>query len=181
MNGGEAYPPPSLAGLRAAISSGRYSIALAIAGFVALVIYYFRFIGHPDGMIVYPGAASCLMRGEPLVTCSAGFTYPPFFAFVMIPFTFLPLWGRNLAWYVVLVTAAIGSFKICEALIVKAFHIRQDEDWIDRHVHREFAMFVNSSKELDALVILVDPHRDIRLHIRHVKNQMVLSNHEAGK
>lgn len=103
------------------------STTVAIAGFVGVCLYYFRFRMHPDGMILYPNGASCLLQGEPLIACAPGFTYPPFFAFVMIPFTFLPLWGRIVAWYAVSLAAAYGSYKLCEVMIVKAFHLTSDE------------------------------------------------------
>ena len=63
---------------------------------VALVIgiglYYFRFSLRPDGMTLYPMAADCMLNGQPIGSCSPGFTYPPVFGFAMIPFVFLPMW-----------------------------------------------------------------------------------------
>lgn len=125
--GGEGARSHSIGSFRMMNPPAWCSTAVAIAGFVAVCLYYFRFRMHPDGMTLYPNGASCLMRGEPLIACAPGFTYPPFFAFVMIPFTFLPLWGRILVWYVVSLMAAYGSYKVCEVLTAKAFHMTAGE------------------------------------------------------
>jgi hypothetical protein len=87
---------------------------------VAAAIYYPRFVKLPAGMETYPQAASCLWHGQMLQACDAGFTYPPFFALVMLPFAPMPLWLRDLAWYVVTLAATIGSFKLSESIARKA-------------------------------------------------------------
>ena len=87
---------------------------------VAAAIYYPRFVKLPGGMETYPQAASCLWHGQMLQACDAGFTYPPFFALVMLPFAPMPLWLRDLAWYVVTLAATIGSFKLSESIARKA-------------------------------------------------------------
>ncbi len=41
---------------------------------------------HPEGMKLFALAANCLLQGEVMNTCAPAFTYPPAFAFFMIPF-----------------------------------------------------------------------------------------------
>jgi hypothetical protein len=67
------------------------------------------------------------MKGERLATCATAFPYPPLFALLAVPFTFLPMWAKNLAWYGVLVSATYGCFRICETLTVRAFGVTRDE------------------------------------------------------
>jgi hypothetical protein len=52
--------------------------------------------------------------------CDPGFTYPPFFALVMLPFVPMPLWLRDLVWYGVTLAATIGAFKLCETIANKS-------------------------------------------------------------
>ena len=119
-----------------AAAPSRHSVVWwAVLG-LAVVLYYFRFhvsTASPEGMMyVYlmstdASAGACLMRGERLATCSIAFPYPPLFALLVVPFTFLPLWAKNLAWYAVLVSATYGCFRICETLAVRAFGVTRDE------------------------------------------------------
>jgi hypothetical protein len=83
---------------------------------VAAAGYYLRFISDPAGMEMYPQAAYCLLHGEILQSCDVGFTYPPLFAFLMLPLEPLPLWLRDLVWYLITVGATIGSFKLAETI-----------------------------------------------------------------
>jgi hypothetical protein len=57
-------------------------------------------------MEMYPQAAYCLLHGKVLQSCDVGFTYPPLFAFLMLSLEPLPLWLRDLVWY--LITAGVG-------------------------------------------------------------------------
>ena len=91
-----------------------FGIALAAAA------YYPRFVKLPAGMATYPQAASCLWHGQMLQACDQGFTYPPFFALVMLPFAIMPLWLRDFVWYGVTLAAMIGAFKLAESLARKA-------------------------------------------------------------
>jgi len=91
-----------------------FGVALAAAA------YYPRFIKLPAGMETYPQAASCLWHGQMLQACDQGFTYPPFFAMVMLPFAIMPLWLRDLVWYGVTLAATIGAFRFSETLARKA-------------------------------------------------------------
>jgi hypothetical protein len=92
----------------------RYKWLLLLAGVAAL--YYPRFIHRPQGLTFYPLGAEAMLRGVPLEVGLPTFTYPPVFAFVMIPFVFLPPWLRDLLWYLVLVISTCLSFRLCEHL-----------------------------------------------------------------
>jgi len=114
----------------------RASIVWWIVLGLAVVLYYFRFrIGAagPEGitamylMSTDASAGACLMRGERLATCAAAFPYPPLFALLAVPFTFLPMWAKNLVWYGVLVGATYGCFRICETLTTRAFGVTRNE------------------------------------------------------
>jgi hypothetical protein len=85
----------------------------------AAAAYYPRFIKLPAGMETYPQAASCLWHGQMLQACDQGFTYPPFFAFIMLPFVPMPLWLRDLVWYLVTLAATIGLFTLSESIVRK--------------------------------------------------------------
>jgi alpha-1,2-mannosyltransferase len=89
-----------------------------IALVIAVVAYYPRFVKNLDGVELYPDAARCLMNGEVLLLCKLPlpFTYPPLFAFLMIPFAPMPIWLRELVWYAITVGATMGSFKLAELL-----------------------------------------------------------------
>jgi hypothetical protein len=95
-----------------------YRVWLFVA--LAAAAYYPRFIKLPAGMETYPQAAACLWNGQMLQACDPGFTYPPFFAFVMLPFAPMPLWLRDLVWYVVTLAAMIGAVKLSEFITRKA-------------------------------------------------------------
>lgn len=128
---------------------------------VAAVAYYHRFVKAPVGMEMYPKAAYCLLHGAMLQTCDIGFTYPPIFAFLMLPFEPLPLWLRDLVWYVVTVGASIGSFKLAETLAAEALdRPLSDVQW--RWVRffgllfsAKLILAVFENQAYDALVLLV--------------------------
>jgi hypothetical protein len=83
---------------------------------LAAAAYYPRFVKLPAGMETYPQAAACLWHGQVLQVCDPGFTYPPFFALVMLPFVPMPLWLRDLVWYGITLAATIGAFKLSEII-----------------------------------------------------------------
>ena len=127
---------------------------------VTAAIYYPRFVKLPAGMETYPQAASCLWHGQMLQTCDPGFTYPPFFALVMLPFAPMPLWLRDLAWYAVTLAATIGSFKLCESMARKTLPAPLDHGelcWL-----RFFALVLSAklilavfeNQAYDALVVM---------------------------
>ena len=90
-------------------------------------IYYLRFIRRPDGMTDYPHAAQCMLDEQTLLACAAGWTYPPVFAFSMIPFAFFPLWMKNAVWYVISISVIYFGFKLCEKIVTKTFSLKFDD------------------------------------------------------
>jgi len=94
---------------------------------VAAALYYRRFSGVPAGMELYPFAAACLLNGEILQTCAPGFTYPPAFAFIMIPFAPLNMGMRNVLWYLITIGATILSYRFCEILARRLMRGDMDE------------------------------------------------------
>jgi hypothetical protein len=101
-----------------------YRVWLFVA--LAAAAYYPRFIKLPAGVETYPQAAACLWNGQMLQACDPGFTYPPFFAFVMLPFAPMPLWLRDLVWYVVTFAATLGALRLSESIVRKAVAVPLD-------------------------------------------------------
>lgn len=99
---------------------------------IGIGLYFFRFSLHPDGMTLYPMAADCMLNGQPIGTCSPGFTYPPVFGFAMIPFVFLPMWLRNVLWYAVLIGSTWWCFRLAELLVCTSFGIQFDKTALTR-------------------------------------------------
>lgn len=89
---------------------------------IAIGLYYFRFI--KNGLVLYPLAAECLLSGKSFVPCAPTFTYPPAFAFFMIPLVPLPVWLRNLVWYLLSTSILYFSFRLCEYLIMKTARVK---------------------------------------------------------
>jgi len=95
---------------------------LLVSSCIALVAYYFRFSLHPGGGTeLYPQAAECMVNGLPMNTCKPDFTYPPVFAFMVIPLIYLPMWARHLTWYLTLIGLTYASFRLAESLVLEAF------------------------------------------------------------
>jgi hypothetical protein len=85
--------------------------------FIAAAIFYFhRFSQHGEGMALYPFGGDCMLRQQALNTCAPTFTYPPAFAFTMIPFTLVSDFVWNLGWYLITLGATILSYRLAEAL-----------------------------------------------------------------
>lgn len=140
-------------------------VARVVLGLV-IVLFYFRFSEYEWGMMpTYSPVGDCLMRGEHLATCANAFPYPPLFALLMVPLTFLPMWARNVIWYGVLVSATYGCFRICEALAVRTFQVALRElFWLRLFsvlLSLKFVLSVFENQAYDALVfffILVGLH-----------------------
>ncbi len=96
----------------------RHKVLLLIL--LAAVLYYPRFIKRPAGMTDFPFAANCMLHEEAMKTCMPIYTYPPAFAFFMIPFVPLPMGLRNVLWYAILVGATVASFRLCERLTLRS-------------------------------------------------------------
>jgi hypothetical protein len=95
-----------------------------------------------------------------LQVCDPGFTYPPFFALVMLPFVPMPLWLRDLVWYGVTLAATLGAFKLSEHISGKSLtapHGRAELSWL-----RFFALLLSAklilavfeNQAYDALVVV---------------------------
>lgn len=88
----------------------------------ASAAYYPRFIKSDDlGMLLYPQAAQCLLDHQVLQTCAGPFTYPPGFAFVMIPLTLLPMGLRLLVWYLITIAATVCIYNLSERIASRLF------------------------------------------------------------
>jgi Glycosyltransferase family 87 len=98
-----------------------YRYWLWIALVVFFVAYYPRFIADGNGIRLYTQAAQCLLDNRILQNCTWSFTYPPAFAFVMIPFAPLPMWLCLLIWYGITIVAIVGSFKLSEQIAGRLF------------------------------------------------------------
>lgn len=112
----------------------------------AVLLYYPRFVKRPDGMTLFPLAAQCMLHEEPMAACAPAFTYPPVFAFVMIPFAPLPMAVRNVLWYAILCAATYLSFRLCERLALGQFP--------ERFRERELLVLRVAAAALSAKVVL---------------------------
>jgi alpha-1,2-mannosyltransferase len=86
---------------------------------VAAAAYYRRFAKDTVGMEVYPQGGDCVLHGEPLRVCAELFSYPPAFAFLMAPFSWLPMGPRIVVWYLISLAATVGCFWVSEQLVLK--------------------------------------------------------------
>src|SRR5215472_3848451 len=127
---------------------------------LAAAAYYPRFVKIPAGMETYPQAASCLWHGQMLQVCDQGFTYPPFFALLMLPFVPMPLWLRDLVWYGVTLAAVIGAFKLSETIAARSLAaplLRPELSWLRFFVLLLLAkliLAVFENQAYDALVLV---------------------------
>jgi hypothetical protein len=86
--------------------------------FVAAAAYYPRFV-HPGGMELYRHAAECVWTQQILQVCDRAFTYPPAFAFVMLPFVAMPIWLAVLIWYVITLACTAWCLPLCKKLALQ--------------------------------------------------------------
>lgn len=127
---------------------------------LAIVIYFPTFARHSDGMILYPEAARCMLDGKVIKECSPAFTYPPFFALLMIPFVPLPMWARNLIWYAILLGSTYLAFRLCRRLAVETYpRPLADREvrligWIGLALSLKFIFSVIENQAYDGLVFL---------------------------
>jgi len=127
---------------------------------VAVALYYPRFIHRPQGLTFYPLGAETMLHGIALEVGAPTFTYPPLFAFCMIPFVFLAPWVRDLLWYLVLVGSTCLSFRLCEHLTLQSLPAplqRKERVWLRAltlllSIKLVLAVFENQS--YDAVVFL---------------------------
>jgi len=85
---------------------------------VAAAAYYPRFALRP-GLSLYTQAAGCMTQQQAIVDCALAFTYPPFFAFVMIPFLALPHVAQTVLWYLISLGCAVLACRIAETIAVR--------------------------------------------------------------
>jgi alpha-1,2-mannosyltransferase len=96
------------------------------AAMVAIAAYYPFFIKREAGLSIFSAAAECMWRGETPLHCYEGlngllFVYPPFFALLMTPLTLLPMWLREVIWYLIIVGTLTASLQLCEELARRLF------------------------------------------------------------
>lgn len=101
-----------------------------VAFAVVVAAYYPRFANNPAGLSLYLEAAKCLLRDEVLQQCQPLFTYPPAFAFFMIPLAPLPMWLRNIVWYAITIGGSVACYRMCEALARRFV----SGEWTDRQI-----------------------------------------------
>ena len=127
---------------------------------LAATAYYPRFVKIPAGMETFPQAASCLWHGQMLQVCDQGFTYPPFFALLMLPFVPMPLWLRDLVWYGATLAAVIGAFKLSETIAARSLAaplLRPELSWLRFFVlllSAKLILAVFENQAYDALVLV---------------------------
>lgn len=98
----------------------RYGGWIALA--VAAAAYYPRFARDMSGGVARGGlsllthGAECLLGNEVLQVCDLQFTYPPAFAFMMLPMVPLGGGARMLVWYLITIGVTVGAYQLCEAL-----------------------------------------------------------------
>jgi Glycosyltransferase family 87 len=61
--------------------------------------------------LVFLDAAEEMAAGQPLYTAHDGFVYPPFAAWVVMPFTFMPQLASRIAWYAINVLCMVCMFR----------------------------------------------------------------------
>lgn len=137
-------------------AAGRYSaVTWAVIG-LALVLYYPQFSTSYGGTAIFLLAGDCMLQGAPLAACSPGYSYPPFFALLMIPLSILPLWAGKLAWYGVVIATTYGCFRICESLTIGSFGVtRKELVWVRLFtviLSFKFVMAVFANQAYDSLV-----------------------------
>ncbi len=130
-------------------------------GFVlaAAAYCYFHFQKYPGGLQLYRHAAECMWNEQVLQACELYFTYPPVFAFLMIPFVAAPIWLATLIWYVITLACTVSCCWLCEDLTVRMF----PGQWSDRErewlrlfgilISLKFILAVYEDQAYDLLVL----------------------------
>jgi hypothetical protein len=130
-------------------------------GFVlaAAAYYVFHFNKYVGGLTLYRHAAECLWTQQVLQACDAAFTYPPVFAFLMLPFAAMPMWLATLIWYAITLFCTVWCCWICEKLTERMF----PGQWLDRErewlrlfgilISLKFILAVYEDQAYDLLVL----------------------------
>jgi hypothetical protein len=108
---------------------------------ICAAYFWFRFLYHQAGGRLYRHAAQCLWDHQVIQVCDKDFTYPPFFAFVMLPSVAMPMWLTLVVWFVITVACAIWCCFLVEQIVVFTFA----GGWSERDLEllRLFAVFVS--------------------------------------
>jgi hypothetical protein len=136
----------------------RYGIFILLV--IAIIIYFPTFARHHDGMTLYPLAGECLLKGQSIKEGAPAFTYPPVFAFFMIPFVPLPMLARNILWYVILLGSTFLSFRFCQRLVLATFPRTLNEretrwlGWVSLALSLKFIFSVFENQAYDGIVFL---------------------------
>ncbi|MBI3702033.1 MAG: DUF2029 domain-containing protein [Afipia sp.] len=93
---------------------------------IAAAAYYPRF-AKPGGLELYSLAGRCLWEQQPLQQCALPFTYPPAFAFVMMPFISLPVTAQTIIWYIISLGCAVICCALSEKIALRMFPGPWDE------------------------------------------------------
>jgi Glycosyltransferase family 87 len=131
-----------------------FGFALAAAAY-----YYFHFSKYPEGLTLYRHAAECMWTQQVLQACELAFTYPPAFAFLMIPFVAMPLWLATLIWYAITLFCTVWCCWLCEDLVERMI----PGQWRDRErewfrtlgilISLKFILAVYEDQAYDLLVL----------------------------
>ena len=87
-----------------------------LAFVIAAAAYFPRFIAGTPDVLLYPSAGACMLAQQPLLVCAPGFTYPPFFAFVLIPLAGIAPWAWDILWYLITLAGTLVSFRLTDAM-----------------------------------------------------------------
>lgn len=90
-------------------------------GFVVAAVAYYPRFAHPGGMQLYRHAAECVWTEQILQVCDVAFTYPPAFAFLILPFVAMPIWLAVFIWYLITLACTAWCLVLCKRLALQLF------------------------------------------------------------
>ncbi|MSO67280.1 MAG: DUF2029 domain-containing protein [Pseudolabrys sp.] len=142
----------------------RYGVWIGLT--LAFALYYPRFAHDMSqgiargGLSLLTHGAECLLAGEVLQACDLFFTYPPAFAFVMLPFVPMKPGIAMVVWYLVTIGATIVAYMLSETLARRIF----PGDWTEKELawlrlgsillSIKFILAVLENQAFDTLVLL---------------------------
>jgi len=105
--------------------------SLLIVSILAVSAYYLRFIKEPGGLKAYPAAAQCMLHGITPLHCGLDKSaYHPIVALLAVPLLVMPMWLREIFWYLVLVGTLFASLRLCENFVRRLF----PGEWTEREL-----------------------------------------------
>lgn len=137
----------------------RKNLLIILVG-IAIILYLPVFLNHKDGYISFMPAAQSMLAGKFVTDGNSMFTYPPVFAFFMIPLIPLSIWAWNLIWYLILISSTIISIYLCKQFVVETFPLHLDERkinwilWISLALILKFIFSVFENQAYDGIVFL---------------------------